>query len=547
MFKSFLSPVFITLYPSLFLYSRSYQQAEFSSFMQSLLLGFSVLFIVLLASYFFTRSWSASVSNIGASFDNKSDVESIILKRSLLITLAMFLFLIYGHIFSIIYQFFFNGFVALGQDNIPITFFNIVINLLLLGISFFLLYRFLCLIKGMSNSTVKKANALVFLFLSFLLVSPIFIIGKNITKEKLAVNELLVNQSEIKKIGLSAFDDSYQKDCQYCDSDVYLIVLDGYARNDILKEFYGYDNSDFLNELKDQGFQVFDEAISNYSITYISLASILNFDYIDSFFETDQQYEKTHLHTLIRDSLLSQQLKQRGYKFIQLSSTYGPTMINENADELYTCRFGWLKDDFIRVYVEGTFLRIFNASAVNNLAECHLQNFQWLSNVAANDPVKKFVLAHVVMPHHPYLFNSKGDILREANLSDQFQYQKLLWADRDAYIEQLKFLNSTVASIVKEIKKDSKKPPFIIIMSDHGPHLIDKKGKKNENYSRGRAGILLSIHTPSQNKSLEIASSVNIFRALFNTYFNDDFEILPDIYHHSLYSDPFSFDTNALD
>ncbi len=37
-------------------------------------------------------------------------------------------------------------------------------------------------------------------------------------------------------------------------TDIYFIVLDGYGRSDVLKEFYEYDNSDFLRGLKEKGF-----------------------------------------------------------------------------------------------------------------------------------------------------------------------------------------------------------------------------------------------------------------------------------------------------
>jgi hypothetical protein len=38
--------------------------------------------------------------------------------------------------------------------------------------------------------------------------------------------------------------------------DIYYIILDGYARADVLHEFYGYDNSSFIAALKDRGFEV---------------------------------------------------------------------------------------------------------------------------------------------------------------------------------------------------------------------------------------------------------------------------------------------------
>ena len=47
--------------------------------------------------------------------------------------------------------------------------------------------------------------------------------------------------------------------------DIYYIILDGYARSDILQEIYNYDNSDFIDALKSRGFYVAEDSRSNYT------------------------------------------------------------------------------------------------------------------------------------------------------------------------------------------------------------------------------------------------------------------------------------------
>ena len=63
--------------------------------------------------------------------------------------------------------------------------------------------------------------------------------------------------------------------------DIYYIVLDGYARADLLAEEYGYDNSSFLDSLSSQGFYVARKSRANYPWTLGSVASTLNFAYLD--------------------------------------------------------------------------------------------------------------------------------------------------------------------------------------------------------------------------------------------------------------------------
>jgi len=63
--------------------------------------------------------------------------------------------------------------------------------------------------------------------------------------------------------------------------DIYFIILDGYARQDVLKTHFDYDNSTFLDFLKDMGFYVVEKSRSNYMVSALSLTSALNMDYLD--------------------------------------------------------------------------------------------------------------------------------------------------------------------------------------------------------------------------------------------------------------------------
>ena len=55
--------------------------------------------------------------------------------------------------------------------------------------------------------------------------------------------------------------------------DIYFIILDAYAREDILREIYNFDNSEFLDFMEDSGFYVAAKSISNYGQTGLSLGA----------------------------------------------------------------------------------------------------------------------------------------------------------------------------------------------------------------------------------------------------------------------------------
>ncbi len=59
--------------------------------------------------------------------------------------------------------------------------------------------------------------------------------------------------------------------------DIYYIVLDGYARADVLDGLYDFDNDDFISALESKGFVVPEQNHSNYPKTALSIASTLKY------------------------------------------------------------------------------------------------------------------------------------------------------------------------------------------------------------------------------------------------------------------------------
>jgi hypothetical protein len=141
-----------------------------------------------------------------------------------------------------------------------------------------------------------------------------------------------------------------------------------------------------------------------------------------------------------------------------------------------------------------------------------LYNLQSLENVY-DLPGKKFVYAHLIITHEPFVFTPDGN----------FRYP--ITADGKAYGEQVQFANNRLMGIIKTIIDKSPTKPIIILQSDHGWIWGDQ-----------RTNNLSAFYMPdSDNNAIypEI-SNVNTFRIIFNEYFGASYELLPDItYHYS--------------
>jgi len=323
--------------------------------------------------------------------------------------------------------------------------------------------------------------------------------------------------------------------------DVYYIVLDGYARADVLKREYGFDNSEFLDGLRQRGFRVSDQSSANYGWTFLSLASTLNLSYLDDTFP-DQvdpaNSDRTVVYEGIRNSETARFLRRQGYEIVHVQSTYSATSTNPYADREIKCEQQIYDDEFVRAVIEASWLGAFQSKASVDLAECHRGNFRALGRLGGS-PGPKFVFAHFIVPHHPYLFDRDGNVLRNATISNQFEAQNRLWDDKGSYVSQLEYVNRLVTDAVDAILATSSHRPVIVLASDHGPNLSG--GLTEMKYAAVRLANFSAYLLPDAPADLmpQDGSAVNQFRRILSHYFGADLEPLPDRYFLSPYGRPF--------
>jgi hypothetical protein len=149
----------------------------------------------------------------------------------------------------------------------------------------------------------------------------------------------------------------------------------------------------------------------------------------------------------------------------------------------------------------------------------------------------KFVFAHLVAPHPPYVFDRDGN-----PINPNYPFT-LSVEERTGYIEQLQFVNRKVLETIDGILANSESPPIIIIQGDHGPGTMTNHNSLEHSCLYERFSILNAYYLPGVERSsvpMDLAP-VNSFRFLFNTYFNGDLEYLPNRQYFSISSHFYQF------
>ena len=172
----------------------------------------------------------------------------------------------------------------------------------------------------------------------------------------------------------------------------------------LLKDLYNYDNSQFVDWLNQKGFYVARESKANYCQTSLSLASSLNYCFLDHLFPTIPSLRESNrlLTKLIRTSRVSSTLRELGYKAIAFSSGYSPTEL-KGAD-FYVAppwNISEFSDDLIGMLpVHAAYHFFLDKYGLGNDFHRRLVSFSLdnLGNVTkGNGPF--FVFCHIVAPH----------------------------------------------------------------------------------------------------------------------------------------------------
>lgn len=487
-------PLLFAIYPIVFLFSHNRAQLTYSVVILPTLVLISITFFlyILLGTIF--KDWK---------------------KASIIVSLILVLFFSYGHIFNSVEK-------LLGDDILKNVIKHRYALFVWLGLFAVGSYYTLKTRKNL-NSLIKTLNVIAI----SLLILPGFRLVNYEIKSNDIIREIMQRQSD--KVINSV--DLVQKDGS---PDIYYIILDSYAASDVLKETYNFQNNEFEKKLLDRDFFIASESITNYPYTFLSLASSLNMQYIN--FLTDVVGEgakdEEAANKMIENNKVVELLKSKGYKYVHLSSGWGPTNYNKRAD---TNLQPGILDEFSAILLRTTVLSPFEFTKPF-MRKRILFSFDELASMS-DLPGPKFVFAHILLPHPPWLFGPNGEAIKKSEV----EYYGDVWEQKDFYLGQVVFTNKKVLNLIDVLLKESKSPPVIILQADHGPGSTKESSESFGKEEKMRIFNAYYVPCGGQERLYSSISPVNTFRLVFNLCLGSNFELLDDKGYYSEYDTPYYF------
>jgi uncharacterized protein YxeA len=364
------------------------------------------------------------------------------------------------------------------------------------SILFFILYR--------SKRPHYNLNKILNVFVLTVLLMNIPIALLSLKKQntlKQQINPFLTSNRDGAKSVIAA-DESFP--------DVYYIILDGYAGEKTLQQFYADKNPELYQFLRGKGFYVADSSRANYPYTAVSLSSSLNMGYLDSPIQGTNPFE------LVRNNSVDYVFKKANYRVVNIESGFAVTENLSGVDKTIGTN---ALNEFENRLLELTILRLDDVLGFSHYVRLKNEFKQLKDFLKEQGP--KFSFIHIVSPHPPYVVDSSGKRKVRTSVSD------MAWEPRSNYLQQLKFVSKQIMDFIELLMANAERHPIIIIQSDHGPFIQDKNPL---NVYEARSRILNAYYAPdSIKKNLYPGiTPVNSFRIIFSQLLGGNYPLLPD-------------------
>jgi hypothetical protein len=310
--------------------------------------------------------------------------------------------------------------------------------------------------------------------------------------------------------------------------DIYVVIPDDYARADILRQYFHYDNRAFARQLARRGFSIADHSRSPYSDSESNIAAELNMDYLTGLGRAlgKRSEDVRPLKRVMEDSRSSRLAKALGYRYVHRDSDE-VTFAGGNPHISSVA----VPDSFTSLWLQKTVLRRFggrfgyNDRAGDQRFRRNIRSsYSEVERIPTQEGGPKFVVYHTLMPHDPYIFGARGQSVTFPSTKDEVVHSELALP---YYLHQVEFVEGQLLKMVDAIRSKSKRPPVIVIMADEGYESGDTTfGEEAMKDIRVKGILAISIPGARQPQVPQPPNTVNALRYVFNRVWGTHYPML---------------------
>jgi hypothetical protein len=436
--KGLCLPLFVAAYPIIFLYGHNVANLQLSSLVMPL--GLSLLAAAVAYGLFY-----------------------LFQRKTISASLSAVVFLVFYYLYGTIYN------LLVSPDKFPI--YHFVLLPVVIFVAFYAGF-FISKIKPPALAVVQK----ILLFFSLVLVAYNVVVI--ILPVELQRARLKQDPSPVLSAGKAA---AKNNDVNKKYPDIYFFIFDEYERLDVMQSyFHDPDVDQFEAFLKQNHFFLVTNSRVPTINTQTEMSSRLNL----------QQYnEKSDVKVTlaaINNNKVMQVAKSYGYTTAALDMAF-PNIVADyriNYDPSQVA--GMAVDEFRQTFLGDTmfnaFLGYFQDTDISEAKQRDLI-FYTLNQATSLSSLQspKFVYAHVLLPHMPFIFDKDGNLLPPQDNYDWHYYM-------GQHQYATKVMEDTIMKLLASA--DPSNPPVILIQSDHGARNMIRRTKDNilmdgylENYS----------------------------------------------------------------
>lgn len=304
---------------------------------------------------------------------------------------------------------------------------------------------------------------------------------------------------------------------------VYWFVLDGFAGPPFLRDV-GADPDAFVAHLREHGFDVQEQARSNYPLTHLSVPSTLEMAYL--YEGVDEPTAGPFFDTLRGDNITVDTFLANGYRYVHAYPGLWTGSRCGGREDVCLGDHGLLTDTEWALASATPLIEVVGGGDTDQDIARGTDPVQVIDRVlraAPADPYYAFV--HLINPHPPFLRDADCAV-RDVSLSLSE------WGVGPEYGEAATCLMAQLADAVDRILAVDE-DPVIVIQGDHGPRLgldgttTGRVPLEGEMFSSAFSAIRLP--QPCRDRDIpDDMTLVNTFRVVFACLADRPADLLPD-------------------